>query len=43
LCHHTAEGRGGNVGPHLAAIGAIRKRRELLEAIVFPSTTFARL
>jgi putative heme-binding domain-containing protein len=44
MCHqcHTAEGRGGQVGPNLSAIGAIRKRRELLEAIVFPSATFAR-
>lgn len=43
-CHlcHSAEGRGGNVGPNLAGIGAIRTRRDLLEAIVFPSATFAR-
>ncbi len=41
LCHRVA-GRGGAVGPDLSGIGAIRTRRDLLEAIVFPSATFAR-
>ncbi|HEY1068612.1 MAG TPA: heme-binding protein, partial [Pirellulales bacterium] len=43
-CHlcHAARGRGGRVGPDLTAIGDIRSRRGLLEAIVFPSASFAR-
>lgn len=43
-CHvcHTAAGRGGNVGPDLTRIGEIRSLPDLLEAIVFPSTSFAR-
>lgn len=43
-CHvcHTAAGRGGSVGPDLTTIGDIRQRRDLLEAIAFPSASFAR-
>jgi len=37
-CHRVA-GTGGTIGPDLSRIGDIRKRRDLLEAIVFPSAT----
>lgn len=37
-CHRIA-GQGGTIGPDLSRIGSIRKRRDLLEAIVFPSAT----
>ena len=37
-CHKVAE-QGGSIGPNLSQIGKIRKRRDLLEAIVFPSAT----
>ncbi len=40
-CHRVA-GQGGKVGPDLSKIGSIRVGRDLLEAIVFPSATFAR-
>jgi putative membrane-bound dehydrogenase-like protein len=33
---------GGHIGPDLTKIGAIRTRRDLLEAIVYPSASFAR-
>lgn len=33
---------GGNVGPDLTHIGKIRTERDLLEAIVFPSSSFVR-
>ncbi len=36
---HTAEGRGGNVGPDLSRIGKIRTERDLLESIIYPSAT----
>jgi putative heme-binding domain-containing protein len=39
---HTVAGQGGKVGPDLSKIGSIRADRDLLEAIVFPSATFAR-
>ncbi|MGZ0170228.1 MAG: PVC-type heme-binding CxxCH protein [Planctomycetales bacterium] len=39
---HTIAGQGGKVGPDLTKIGAIRKKRDLLEAIMFPSASFAR-
>ena len=39
---HTIGYRGGTVGPDLTAIGQIRSERDLLEAIVFPSASFAR-
>jgi len=35
-------GRGGRVGPDLSKIGSIRHAADLLEAVVFPSATFAR-
>ena len=38
LCHRV-NGRGGSLGPNLSKIGGIRSRRDLLEAIVFPSAT----
>jgi putative membrane-bound dehydrogenase-like protein len=37
-CHRVA-GQGGLIGPDLSQIGTIRKRRDLMEAIVFPSAT----
>lgn len=40
-CHSIA-GQGGKVGPDLTKIGAIRKKRDLLEAIMFPGASFAR-
>jgi putative membrane-bound dehydrogenase-like protein len=40
-CHRVGT-EGGNIGPNLAGIGDIRTRRDLLEAIVFPSASFAR-
>jgi putative membrane-bound dehydrogenase-like protein len=39
---HTVAGEGGVVGPELTHIGSIRQRRDLLEAIAFPSASFAR-
>lgn len=39
---HAVKGQGGRVGPDLSKIGAIRSRRDLLEAVVFPSASFAR-
>jgi len=41
ICHKV-NGKGGIVGPELTSIGAIRTRRDLLEAIAFPNATFAR-
>src|SRR5206468_12467762 len=41
LCH-TVQGEGGRVGPDLSRIGASRSDRDLLEAILFPSASFAR-
>ena len=40
-CHRIGE-EGANIGPNLAGIGEIRTRRDLLEAVVFPSASFAR-
>jgi putative membrane-bound dehydrogenase-like protein len=40
-CHQVGY-RGGNVGPDLTRIGAIRSERDLLESIVFPSASFVR-
>jgi putative heme-binding domain-containing protein len=39
---HTVAGKGGKVGPDLTTIGAIRTKRDLLEAVVYPSASFAR-
>lgn len=39
---HTAQSSGGRVGPDLSRIGWVRTGRDLLEAIVFPSASFAR-
>jgi putative heme-binding domain-containing protein len=39
---HTVAGKGGKVGPDLTTIGRIRTARDLTEAIVFPSASFAR-
>ena len=39
---HKAKGEGGAIGPELTTIGSIRSERDLLEAIAFPSATFAR-
>ena len=33
---------GGNMGPDLTAVGTIRERRDLLEAVVYPSASFVR-
>lgn len=38
-CHSIGK-EGGTLGPDLTAIGAIRSGRDLLEAVVFPSSTF---
>ena len=40
-CHRIGK-EGGNVGPDLTTIGAIREPRDLLEAVVLPSSSFAR-
>ncbi len=40
-CHRVA-GKGGTVGPDLSTIGKSRSAEDLLEAIVLPSSTFAR-
>lgn len=40
-CHAIGYG-GGRVGPGLTKIGEIRDRRDLLEAVVFPSASFVR-
>lgn len=40
-CHRVAA-RGEKIGPELSKIGEVRNRRDLLEAIVFPSATLAR-
>jgi putative membrane-bound dehydrogenase-like protein len=39
---HTISGEGGRVGPDLSHIGGIRSARDLLEAVVLPSASFAR-
>src|SRR6516165_7198161 len=39
---HAIGYRGGDVGPDLTRIGAIRSERDLLESIVFPSASFVR-
>jgi putative heme-binding domain-containing protein len=39
---HAVQGRGGQFGPDLTKIAAIRAPRDLVEAIVLPSASFAR-
>lgn len=39
---HAIGYKGGHLGPDLSKIGAIRTRRDLLEAVVFPSASFVR-
>jgi len=39
---HAVQGQGGQFGPDLTKIGAIRAPRDLLEAVVLPSASFAR-
>lgn len=39
---HRRDADGGNIGPDLSQIGRIRTRRDLLEAVMFPSASFAR-
>lgn len=41
LCHQQGY-QGGKLGPDLTAIGAIRTKTDLLEAIVYPSASFVR-
>lgn len=39
---HTVQAQGGRIGPDLSKVGAIRAPADLLEAIVYPSASFAR-
>jgi putative heme-binding domain-containing protein len=39
-CHRIGD-EGGDIGPDLTKVGAIRSGRDLLESIVLPSSTFA--
>ena len=39
-CHRVGDA-GGSVGPDLTKVGAIRSGRDILESVVFPSSTFA--
>ena len=39
---HTIGYLGGEVGPDLSRVGAIREERDLLEAVVYPSASFVR-
>ena len=39
---HTIGGAGGHVGPDLSKIGAMRSGRDLLESIIYPSSSIAR-
>ena len=38
---HAIGNEGGKIGPDLTRVGAIRSGRDLLESILFPSSTFA--
>jgi putative membrane-bound dehydrogenase-like protein len=44
LCNacHAIGYLGGNIGPDLTRIGAIRTQRDLVESIIFPSASFVR-
>lgn len=39
---HAVESEGGDFGPDLTNIGDIRSRHDMLEAIIYPSVSFAR-
>ena len=39
-CHRVGE-QGGNVGPDLTKVGAVRAGRDILESVVLPSASFA--
>lgn len=39
---HRVNGEGPHLGPDLSSVGKIRAPRDLLEAVVFPSASFAR-
>lgn len=39
---HTVRTEGGAIGPDLSKIGQVRTQRDLLEAILYPSASFAR-
>jgi putative membrane-bound dehydrogenase-like protein len=39
---HSVGGKGGDFGPDLSNIGEIRSRHDILEAILYPSASFAR-
>jgi putative heme-binding domain-containing protein len=39
---HTVKSEGGHVGPDLSTIGTIRAGRDLLESVVFPSSSIVR-
>jgi putative heme-binding domain-containing protein len=39
---HTVRTEGGAIGPDLSKIGQVRTERDLLEAILYPSASFAR-
>src|SRR5262249_594204 len=39
---HTVRSQGGQIGPDLTKIGAARSGPDLLEAVIFPSASFAR-
>jgi putative heme-binding domain-containing protein len=39
-CHHIGK-EGGHIGPDLTKVGAIRSGRDILESILFPSSTIA--
>ena len=42
LACHSIGYQGGDIGPDLTRIGQIRERKDLLEAIVYPSASFVR-
>lgn len=42
LACHAIGYQGGNIGPDLTRIGTIRERRDLLEALIYPSASFVR-
>ena len=39
---HQVQGKGGRIGPDLSTIGARRNTRDLLEAVLYPSSSLAR-